>query len=570
MPHFNRQRAKSEARTEIQAEIPGLTAGGATSSLSTHGRWLLPPSATTRTASRPPASWPHGHSRTHQGGAGYARPPKAQLFLLAMANMVGHHSFYEEAGARDERYAQLVRTLAVSDPEWTLGLLRWLRTEAHMRTASLVGAAEFVRARLDAGAVGFSRQAVATVLQRADEPGELIAYWTSRYGRGLPQPLKRGIADAVRRLYTGRALLKYDTASHAYRFGDVIELTHPSPDPQRPWQGGLFRYAIDRRHRPDRALPPSGETLLATHRELLAVPVEERYTLVTAPDGAERLAAAGMTWESVAGWLQSPLDAAVWEALIPSMGVMALVRNLRNFDQAGLSDRAAAEVAARISDPDEVRRSRQFPFRYLAAHRNAPSCRWEQALETALGHSLANVPELPGRTLVLVDRSGSMFDRPSEHTRLNRADSAAVFGTALALRAERADLVEFGTGSRRIELAPGEPVLHVLDRFHDLGGTNTAAALNRHYDRHDRVVVVTDEQTELTRWFNPLQAVPFHIPVYTWNLAGYAMAHAASGPHRHTFGGLSDAAFRLIPLVEAGRDAKWPWETGGSRSAGAL
>ncbi|TQJ74680.1 hypothetical protein FBY22_7688 [Streptomyces sp. SLBN-31] len=38
MTHFNRQRAKSEARSEIQAEIPGLTAGGATSSLSTHGR----------------------------------------------------------------------------------------------------------------------------------------------------------------------------------------------------------------------------------------------------------------------------------------------------------------------------------------------------------------------------------------------------------------------------------------------------------------------------------------------------------------------------------------------------
>lgn len=551
MPHFNRQRAKSEARTEIQAEIPGLTAGGATSSLSSHGRWPLPPRTDRHTTPR---------HRTHQGGTGYARPPKTELFLLAMANMVGHQTFYEEAGARDERYAQLIRALAVKDPEWTLGLLRWLRSEAHMRTASLVGAAEFLRARLDAGACGHSRQAVAAVLQRPDEPGELIAYWTSRYGRGLPQPLKRGIADAVRRLYTGRALLKYDTASHAYRFGDVLELTHPAPDPQRPWQAGLFRYAIDRRHRADRAVPPADEALLSAHRALLAVPAEERYALVTAPGGAERLAAAGMTWESVAGWLQSPLDAAVWEALIPSMGSMALVRNLRNFDRAGVSDRAAAEVAARICDPDEVRRSRQFPFRYLAAHRHAPSRRWEQALETALGHSLANVPELPGRTLVLVDRSGSMFDRPSEHTQLNRADTAAVFGTALALRAERADLVEFGTDSRRIELAPGEPVLHVLDRFHDLGGTNTAAAVNRHYDRHDRVVVVTDEQTQLTPWSNPLHAVPFRVPVYTWNLAGYAMAHAPSGPHRHTFGGLSDAAFRLIPLLESGLDAKWPWE----------
>ncbi|MDX2606160.1 TROVE domain-containing protein [Streptomyces caniscabiei] len=559
MPHFNRQRAKSEARSEIQAEIPGLTAGGATSSLSTHGRWLLPPSVTAP-GLRPPSAH-RLHHRTHQGGAAYARTPKMELFLLSVANMVGHHTFYEDAAARDERYAQLVRKLAVSDPEWTLGLLGWLRTEAHMRTASLVGAAEFVRARLEAGAVGFSRQAVSAVLQRADEPGELLAYWTSRHGRGIPQPLKRGIADAVRRLYTGRALLKYDTASHPYRFGDVIELTHPSPDPRRPWQGELFKYAIDRRHHPDRALPPSGATLLAAHRELMAVPVEERRALVTAPGGKERLNAAGMTWESVAGWLQGPLDAAVWEALIPSMGAMALVRNLRNLDQAGVSDRVAAEVAARISNPDEVRRSRQFPFRYLAAHRNAPSRRWEEALETALGHSLANVPELPGRTLILVDRSGSMFDRPSEQTQLNRADSAAIFGTALAQRAARADLVEFGSDSRRVELAPGEPVLRVLDRFHDLGGTNTALALRRHYDRHDRVVMVTDEQTGPSQWSNPLRAIPFRVPVYTWNLAGYAPAHAPSGPHHHTFGGLSDAAFRLIPLIEAGRDSKWPWET---------
>jgi hypothetical protein len=559
MPHFNRQRAKSDARSEIQAEIPGLTAGGATSSLSTHGRWLFTPSATTP-GLRPPSAH-RLHNRTHQGGAAYARTPKMELFLLAVANMVGHHTFYEDAAARDERYEQLVRTLAVSDPEWTLGLLGWLRTEAHMRTASLVGAAEFVRARLEAGAVGFSRQAVSAVLQRADEPGELLAYWTSRHGRRIPQPLKRGIADAARRLYTGRALLKYDTASRPYRFGDVIELTHPSPDPRRPWQGDLFKYAIDRRHHPDRALPPSGETLLAAHRELLAVPVGERRALVTAPGGDERLSAAGMTWESVAGWLQGPLDAAVWEALIPSMGAMALVRNLRNLDQAGVSDRVAAEVAARISCPDEVRRSRQFPFRYLAAHRNAPSLRWEKALETALGHSLANVPELPGRTLILVDRSGSMFDQPSERTQLNRADSAAVFGTALAQRAARADLVEFGSDSRRVELAPGEPVLRVLDRFHDLGGTNTALALRRHYDRHDRVVVVTDEQTGPSQWSNPLQTIPLRIPVYTWNLAGYAPAHAPSGPHHHTFGGLSDAAFRLIPLIEAGRDSKWPWET---------
>ncbi|MEV4558722.1 TROVE domain-containing protein [Kitasatospora sp. NPDC049285] len=498
----------------------------------------------------------------HAGGAGFLRDQKSELFLLAVANLVGQDTFYERGGARDDRYTALIRSLAVSDPEWTLGLLRWLRDGAAMRTASLVGAAEFTRARLDAGAAGYSRQAVDAVLRRPDEPGELLAYWTSRYGRALPKPVKRGVADAARRLYHGRALLKYDTAAKGYRFGDVLELTHPAPHPDKPWQGELFRYALDRRHRPDEAVPPAGDALLTAHRELTGLPVERRRALVTGVGGAERLAAAGMTWESLAGWLHGPLDAAVWEAVIPSMGVMALVRNLRNFDQAGVSDAVAERVARRISDPEEVRRSRQFPFRYLAAHRHAPSLRWGHALETALRHSLANVPVLPGRTLVLVDRSGSMFDRPSAQTELNRADTAAVFGTALALRAADADLVEFGTTSRRITLRRGESVLKAVDRFGDLGGTETAKAVRQHYRAHDRVVIVTDEQA-YGSWNggDPLVAIPAEVPVYTWNLAGYRPGHAPSGgARRHTFGGLTDAAFRLIPLLEAGRNAHWPWE----------
>ncbi|MFJ9777011.1 TROVE domain-containing protein [Kitasatospora sp. NPDC101157] len=499
---------------------------------------------------------------THEGGTGYLRDRKSELFLLSVSNLVGQDTFYERGGARDDRYTALVRELAVAEPEWTLGLLRWLRYGAQLRTAALVGAAEFTRARLDAGAHGYSRQAVEAVLRRADEPGELLAYWTSRYGRALPKPLKRGVADAVRRLYDARSLLKYDTAGKGYRFGDVLELTHPTPDPDRPWQGPLFAYALDRRHRPEEAVPPAADRMLTANRELLALPVEQRRAAVTAEDGAERLAAAGLTWEALAGWLQGPLDAAAWEAVIPSMGPMALVRNLRNFDRARVSDEVAAEVARRISDRGEVRRSRQFPFRYLAAYRHAPSLRWGQALETALGHSLANVPELPGRTLILVDRSGSMFDRPSAQTQLNRADSAAIFGTALKVRAAEADLVEFGSSSRTIEVGRGEAVLRVLERFSSLGGTNTADAVRTHYRGHDRVVIVTDEQTGFGyRGSDPLAAVPARVPVYTWNLAGYALGHGpGGGANRHTFGGLSDAAFRLIPLLEAGSDAGWPWE----------
>ncbi|CAM5361912.1 RNA-binding protein OS=Streptomyces aurantiogriseus OX=66870 GN=GCM10010251_43130 PE=3 SV=1 [Streptomyces aurantiogriseus] len=447
--------------------------------------------------------------------------------------------------------------------EQTRRRLARLRGEGNLRTAAVVGAAEYVHARLRADATDgpSNRQVVDSVLQRPDEPGELLAYWTATHGRNVPKPLKRGIADAVRRLYSGKSLLKYDTASRGYRFGDILNLVHAAPDPGKPWQGELFQYALDRRHHPDTAVPPASDRVLTAHRELMTLPVEERRAVVTSEGGAERLAAAGMTWEALAGWLQGPMDKAAWEAVIPSMGPMALVRNLRNFDEAGVSDEVAAQVAARISDPAEVARSRQFPFRYLAAYQHAPSLRWAYPLEQALGHSLVNVPALPGRTLVLVDRSGSMFySRLSDRSDLNRADAAAIFGTALALRAADADLVEFGTTSNRVDFRKGESVLKVLERFGDLGGTDTTGAVRKHYRKHDRVLIVTDEQYAFSHHGSPAEQVPADVPVYTWNLAGYRVGHGPSGEgNRHTFGGLSDAAFRMVPLLEA-RDADWPWE----------
>ncbi|GAA2506895.1 TROVE domain-containing protein [Streptomyces longisporus] len=500
--------------------------------------------------------------RTYEGGRGRERDERSELFLLAVANFVSQQTFYETGTDRDDRFARLVRRLAVEDPTWTAGLLGWLRGEGNIRTASLVGAAEYVKARLDAGATDgpSNRQVIASVLQRPDEPGELLAYWTATYGRSVPKPVKRGIADAVRRLYSGKSLLKYDTASKGYRFGDILNLVHAAPDPDKPWQGELFQYALDRRHNPDSAVPPASNRVLSAHRELMALPVAKRRAVVTSRSGAERLAAAGMTWEALAGWLQGPMDKAAWEAVIPSMGVMALVRNLRNFDQAGVSDKVAAQVAARISDPAEVARSRQFPFRYLAAYQHAPSLRWSYPLEQALGHSLANVPALPGRTLVLVDRSGSMWAPLSDRSELNRADAAAIFGTALALRAQDADLVEFGTTSRRLAFDEGESVLKILGRFGDLGGTDTTSAVRAHYRGQDRVLIVTDEQYTYSRHGDPTEQVPAHVPVYTWNLAGYRAGHGPSGKaNRHTFGGLSDAAFRMVPLLEAAQSADWPW-----------
>ena len=117
----------------------------------------------------------------------------------------------------------------------------------------------------------------------------------------------------------------------------------------------------------------------------MALPVAERRAVLAGDGAAERLRAAGMTWEALAGWLQGPMDAAAWEAVIPSMGYMALLRNLRNFDEAGVSDEVAERVAARARRPGARWRapgsSRSGSWRRTSTRR---SLRWAYALEQAL------------------------------------------------------------------------------------------------------------------------------------------------------------------------------------------
>jgi hypothetical protein len=503
---------------------------------------------------------------TYNQAAGFVRDPKSELFLLAVTNMVGNDTFYEKTVLRDQRFKNLVHEVAVSDPLWMARFLPWLRDEANMRTASLVAAVEFAKARLDAGAPsvpgvdsdrGVTRLTVDRVIRRADELGEVLGYWKATYpGKQLPKPIKRGVADAVGRLYNERNTLKYDTASHAFRFGDVLELVHAKPN--KPYQSVLFKHLIDRRHGRDGI--PSSLTLLSGNQDLRAQLAQGPVTL-----SSELLSNTGMTWEdtlSLAGSKVSKKE--LWEAQIPSMGYMALLRNLRNFDEAGVSDAAAAQVMAKLTNPVEVSRSRQLPMRFLSAYRAAPSLRWAYPLEQALNLSLQNVPLFPGKTLVLIDTSGSMDNRFSADGTLRRWDAAALFGLAVAHRCEKATVVSFGGRTKEFPLERGESVLRSLERFKGGyffgGGTPTKQTVDAFYSGHDRVLVLTDEQADRHGGLGVFDRVPLNKVAITFNLAGYRVGHAASGSDtRITIGGLSDAAFTLLPMLEKRASGEWPF-----------
>jgi hypothetical protein len=119
-------------------------------------------------------------------------------------------------------------------------------------------------------------------------------------------------------------------------------------------------------------------------------------------------------------------------------------------------------------------------------------------------------------------------------------------------------VVVYGGESRTVNVPQGGSLLRLVD---DLGGsinaTDTAGAVRRHYAGHDRVVIVTDEQSATA---DAAETVPGSVPVYVWNVGGYEHGNTASGVrNRHTFAGLTDQAFRMVPLLEAGTNAAWPF-----------
>jgi hypothetical protein len=499
--------------------------------------------------------------KTYNGASGYEYDTLSQLFLLACTNMVGEDTFYEGGKARDARYTQLIfKAVDEGHAQWLGRFLPWLRNQANMRSAATIGAVEAAIAMVTKDIPG-GRRLINSVLARADEPGEALAYYMTNYRRSIPKPIKRGIADAVVRLYSERNALKYDTSSKGLRFGDVIELVHPSPNFLS--QGRLFQYLIARgKGRAPLAIPDL-LTMMRANAALRKDAAESPQHLLN----TTRLSQAGMTWEDVLSLGGDKLNKRdMWRAIIPEMGFMALLRNLRNFDENNVTGDAIDWVKTQLTSPAEVAKSRQLPMRFWSAYRNVPSNRWAQPLETALDLCLNNLPLFAGRTLILIDTSSSMNMRLSAKSQLSRTDAAILFGLALAARCHESDVVSFSSSTMVFPKVEGASLLKSINRFRGSGfvmngSTATRAAVEHHYQGHDRLICLTDEQADSYWSEGAVYAkVPGDKMVITFNLAGYKHGHAPAGTgNRVTIGGLSDAAFQLIPALEGRSRSEWPF-----------
>jgi hypothetical protein len=374
--------------------------------------------------------------RTHEGAPARHISPELQLRRSVLACLLWESQFYEDGVEIGGRIAELVSKVPA---EKVAALALEAREQMKLRHAPLLLVREMARHKTHRVLVA---DTLARVIQRADELAEFVAiYWQD--GRvPLSNQVKKGLAAAFPK-FDEYQLAKYDRGG-PIKLRDVLFLSHAKPRDDA--QAGVWKKLI--------------------------------WGRLTVPD----------TWEVA---LSSGADKrAAWERLLQEnkLGALALLRNLRNMREAGVDEGLV------LASLRSIKTERVLPFRFLAAARYAPQ--WEEALEQAMLKSASTQEKLPGKTIVLVDVSGSMTAPLSRRSEMLRTDAA--YGLAVLLREIGEKVSVFSFSDRLVEVPTrrGFALRDAIDASQPHNGTYLGKAVGELNlrEKYDRLIVITDEQ----------------------------------------------------------------------------
>ena len=497
--------------------------------------------------------------KTHEGGEGRKAEVREELAMLALSSFLSD-SFYERGGDTISRMQKLV---AKAPRKFVTQLARVARQEFNMRTtpAALVGFYTLEHGQPQDGRV------IRDVFFRGDEIGDYLATVASFSDKGkvIPSAVRFGRAVLQDRL-TERSALRYSNFNRNWNLAKAIRITHARAESTAE-KRALFDFVL--LWKSEGSLSAAWERLPDEARMLLPV-------IHKAVNGAED--SGEISWE------RSRSAGASWESVVDNMGYMALLRNLRNFfEKVPASDRDFWNlVANRLADPEAVANSKQLPFRFLSAHRaiSGSEHTWwyhseinngfrdhdkyaliSNALSEALDVSVGNLPAFEGRTLILVDTSGSMDAGVSDKSQVSYVDIATLFGAAM-FRAQNSAVVCFGTTAAKVPLNKNHSVLANQAKLSDnelrgrLGyGTNMSTAFARvNVNDFDNIVVFSDMQIH-DEIRSALRGYSGN--VYSVNLAAYEAQMTRVGGNFYTIGGWADSTLKLMSMLSEGSLIKY-------------
>jgi len=206
------------------------------------------------------------------------------------------------------------------------------------------------------------------------------------------------------------------------------------------------------------------------------------------------------------------LDESRWTAIAKRMSFTQLRMNLNTLLRHGVfrDAKMVSFVAAKLRDPELVRRSRVFPFQLLAAFKAANDGlpgELTMALQEAMEIAIENVPRVEGKVFLCPDVSGSMQSaatgfRKGATSRVRCVDIAALVSAAFLRRNSSAEIIPFSDDVVKMprRLNPLDSVMSNANYLASLpsGGTACSAPLrhlNAQRAKGDMVVYISDNQS---------------------------------------------------------------------------
>lgn len=424
---------------------------------------------------------PSNPIKTHEGAQARRTSVEEQLCRSITSCFLWEKEFYEDGCLIADRIRELVPK---ASGQFVMNLAIQARHEMNLRHIPIFLIREMAR---HPSHRPFVADALEKVISRADELPEFLAiYWQDKK-QPLAASVKKGLARAFVK-FNEYALAKYNR-DNAIKLRDVLFLCHAKPKNEE--QANLWKKLIN---------------------DVLEIPDTWETRLSAGKDKKES-----------------------WTALLAEkkLGALAVLRNLRNMQECGLDMKLVKSYL------ENVDVSKVLPFRFIAAARFAPQL--EPDLEKCLFRNISTMDKLKGKTIVLVDVSGSMDDKLSAKSDMTRLDAAC--GLAMVAREICEDVLVLSFSNQLIQIPPrkGFSLRDAIITSQSHSGTELGGAVTHinsgKFGSFDRLIVITDEQSR-SNVPNP------KVKGYMLNVAS-AKNGVGYGPWTH-IDGFSEAVIRYI------------------------
>ena len=455
---------------------------------------------------------------THEGAQAVRITPLQELIRTTMACMLWEDVFYEDGKGIGGRIRELVHKVTLIEASRAAIEARSNMKLRHVPLLIVREMARHPRLHINPRVVS---ETLASVIQRPDELSEFLAIYWAAGKCPLSKQVKLGLGKAFSK-FSEYQLAKYNRKKDIM-LRDVLFLCHSKPkdatDPV-PFDKFERKVGVDSPHGKYFRARPNG----FSEGELLYGKLI--YDQLETPD----------TWEVE---LSAGADkAATFTRLMlqDKLGDLAFLRNLRNMREAGVPDNVVANYG------DTRNWGRVLPFRFIAAARVVPQL--EPHLERWMFKCLEGSPKLLGKTLLLIDVSGSMRDALSAKSDLSRLDAAKALAMLVRELSDEFGVLAFNTVGK---LVPPRRGFALGDAIGSAGGgTDIGAAVSwANAQQYDRLIVLTDEQSA-TRVPNPKSDAYSYMINVACNKHGIGY-----GPWLH-IDGFSEAIVDYIQRYEGG------------------